>query len=222
MDPKTFTLLAFSYLCVTRGYRKKKEKKNNILEWISNLFFISPVRSHSARRIAIGNDWDLSGRGRRAQSFFTAQFPWCSFKKKKKKSDKTQRREPCSLFLFFFSLFFLLILRARSVSDGFKKGTVMITCRVVTHLFRLARAGELVRVRFLFSLSCRIKRWRREEEKKETNEQCAYRKGRDFEKEKQKKKEKWRKANAFHLFLFTAYPIYIYIILTIGSSCELL
>ena len=29
---------------------------------------------------------------------------------------------------------------SRSVSGGFEKGTVMITCRVVTHLFRLAPA----------------------------------------------------------------------------------
>jgi hypothetical protein len=63
-----------------------------------------------------------------AQSFFTAQFPWCSFRKRTK--------SPAALFSFF-SFFFLR--RARSVSGGFEEGTVMITCRVVTHLFRLAR-----------------------------------------------------------------------------------
>jgi hypothetical protein len=124
--------------------------------WSSNLFFISPVRLTSGETNRYWKWLGPVGTGRRAQSFFTAQFPWCSFRKR---TGRRERERALELSLIFS---FLLVLRARSVSGGFKKGTVMITCRVVTHLFRLARACELVHVR-LFSLSLlkESKRWRR-------------------------------------------------------------
>ena len=167
--------------------------------WSSNLFFISPVRLTSGETNRYWKWLGPVGTGRRAQSFFTAQFPWCSFRKRTGRRER-ERERALELSLIFS---FLLVLRARSVSGGFKKGTVMITCRVVTHLFRLARACELVHVR-LFSLSLeRIKK--KKMTKKQMNRMYYVERNKKASRKKERKTKR-RKQEASSLFSpFTAY-----------------
>ena len=163
---------------------------------ISSLFRLSV--SLAARRIAIGNDWDLSGRGAEHSHFSLPSFRDVHLGNGQ--GAKRERERALELSLIFS---FLLVLRARSVSGGFKKGTVMITCRVVTHLFRLARACELVHVR-LFSLSHeRIKKMKMK--KKQMNRMYYVERNKKASRKKERKTKR-RKQEASSLFSpFTAY-----------------
>lgn len=108
MDPKAFTLLAFSYLCVTRGYRKKKKKKKITFlsgSQISSLFRLSVLtRRDESLLEMIGTCRD----GAAEHSHFSLpSFRDVHLRRRRKNRTRHREESPAAFsFFFFLSSFF--------------------------------------------------------------------------------------------------------------------